>query len=675
MAHKDIIVVRYATAKLRANATILRPLRKAIMCGVAGLWDFRKNSVDLQHEVRAMTNAIAHRGPDADGHWLDAEHGLALGHRRLSILDLSEAGAQPMVSPGGRYVVSFNGEFYNWRDVRSAEESHGARWRGHSDTEVFLAACDRRGVRAAVEAMHGMFAMAIWDREQRELTLVRDRLGEKPLYYGWVDGALVFGSELKALRAHSRWAGSIDRAALTQLLRYMYIPAPHCIYENVRKLPAGTMLSFRAGAQQWPAPAPYWVASDVALADRHDWHDGSQAQTADALDALLQTTIGREMVADVPVGAFLSGGIDSSLIVALMQKHSARPVRTFTVGFGEPEYNEAAYARAVAEHLKTDHTEVYVSPREALEVIPRLPTIYDEPFADVSQIPTFLISTVARAHVTVALSGDGGDESFAGYDRYALGSRLWRGLSRVPHFARRMTAGALASVSPRRWDSLLAAVPKPRGIRVTGDRIHRLAATLELATREDLYVALLSHWPDPAAVVVGGVEPPTAAKRLAKDLSRYDLLSLMMLLDTTAYLPDDIFTKVDRASMAVSLETRAPFVDHAVVEFAWKIRPSQRRNGSGGKTVLRDLLARYMPRALFERPKTGFGVPIDTWLRTDLRSWAGDLLSQASVERAGLFEHAHVERKWREHQSGERNWQYLLWDVLMAQAWYFDQAR
>ena len=643
------------------------------MCGVAGYWDVGGKTSDLAQDIRSMLAAVVHRGPDGSGEWIDPSRGIALGHRRLSILDLSEAGSQPMTSPSGRYVVSFNGEFYNWRDLRAEEEAHGASWRGHSDTEVFLAVCDRLGVRTAIERSHGMFALAIWDREAGTLTLARDRLGEKPMYYGWCGSLLLFGSELKALRAHSAWSGRVDRAALTLFLRHMYIPAPHSIYENVRKLHAGAMITFRGAALEWPEADRYWSILDVARRARNNLHTGSPEEITDDLHALLRRAVQREMVADVPVGAFLSGGIDSSLVAALMQECSVRPAKTFTVGFSEAAYDESRYAAAVARHLGTEHTAVHVTPSEAREVIPKLPSIYDEPFADVSQIPTYLVSSVARKHVTVALSGDGGDEAFAGYDRHRVGPAMWNWLAPVPRFARRALAKALRAVAPGQWDAVLGFLPTSRRLRLTGDRLHKLASVLNFGAPADLYVALTSHWQDPASIVLGAREPSPQWSNSHFDGSDQDVASLMVLMDTMTYLPDDIFAKVDRAAMAVSLETRAPFVDHSVVEFAWRIPPALRASGGVGKMPLRRVLARFVPTSLFERPKSGFAVPIDSWLREPLRAWAGDLLSEASLRRAGLFAHAPVMRKWEEHQAGHRNWQYLLWDVLVAQAWYFAQ--
>lgn len=645
------------------------------MCGIAGCWHPDGLNDDATSAVRRMTDAIAHRGPDGEGQWVDAAAGIGLGHRRLSILDLSPSGAQPMASPSGRYLLTFNGEFYNWRELRAEEERHGAQWRGHSDTEVFLSACDRLGVAEAVRRSAGMFACGIWDREARALTLVRDRLGEKPLYYGWASGMLLFGSELKALRAHPAWRGTIDRGALTLFLRHNYIPAPYSIYENAKKLPPGTMVTFRAGGVAWPEPVPYWSLREVAERGAADPFRGSPEEIDRQLEALLTRVIGDEMVADVPLGAYLSGGIDSSLIVALMQAQSARPVKTFTIGFHEGGYNEAEHAKAVAKHLGTEHTEFYAQPSDALAVVPSLPTMFDEPFADVSQIPTWLVANMARKHVTVSLSGDGGDEGFAGYNRYFVAPKVWRSLSPIPAGLRHAAARAAWAVKPTTWDRALGVLPKGVTRGMTGDRVHKLAGLFALPDREAVYLAINSHFRDPASVVVNGFEPPTTMTDASRHPRVDGYVPHMMALDTITYLPDDILVKVDRTAMAVSLESRAPLIHHDVLEFAWRIPQAQRIVGMRGKMPLRRILHRHVPQELVERPKTGFGVPIDSWLRGPLKTWAADLLTPTSLERHSLFRSEPVQALWREHQAGTRNWQYLLWDVLMAVAWFDAQDR
>lgn len=645
------------------------------MCGIAGFWrrgatapgDARATDDAI---VRRMTDAITHRGPDADGVWLGDEAAPALGHRRLSILDLSPCGAQPMESAGGRWIVVFNGEIYNFRALRDELAAAGATFRGHSDTEVLLAAVERWGVHDAIRRCAGMFALALWDRAERTLHLVRDRLGEKPLYHATLpDGTLLFGSELKALRAHPGWRGTIDRQALALYLRHSYVPGPLAIYEGVRKVVPGTVVSFRAGAAA-PEVVPYWSALEGARRGLASPIGDSPAAAVDALDAVLREVVGEEMVADVPLGAFLSGGIDSSTIVALMQAQSARPVRTFTIGFHEKRYNEAEHARAVAAHLGTDHTELFVTPADALAVVPDLPRYYDEPFADPSQIPTYLVSALARQHVTVALSGDGGDEGFAGYNRYFWGERLWGALGRVPRPLRRGAARAIQGVPPRWWDRAVRAA-RGGGVfgHAPGDRIHKLAGILAVPSAASLYRELSSTWVDAGPAVLGVDEVPSPFAAGDPLLAAFGLVPGMQLLDLQTYLPDDILVKVDRAAMAVSLETRAPFLDHRVIEFAWRVPLALKVREGKGKWLVRQLLYRYVPQSLVDRPKQGFGVPVEEWLRGPLRDWAGDLLAPDRLRRDGYLDAARVQRLWDEHRSGARNWQYALWNVLMFQAW------
>jgi asparagine synthase (glutamine-hydrolysing) len=640
------------------------------MCGLTGFWSADPID-DAPAILRRMAGAIRHRGPDDEGYWWDAESGLGLGFRRLSILDLSPKGRQPMVSASGRYVVVFNGEIYNFKDLRRTEEAFGACFEGHSDTEVMLAAIERRGLKSAVESFHGMFALALWDRTTRTLHLVRDRLGEKPLYYGWMGRTLLFGSELKALRAHPAWRGDIDRDALGLMLRYSYVPGPYSIYRGVKKVAPATIESFHAGE---PGLAPEVTRYWRVRADAETAFDTYEADSEDALidefDGLLRRTVRDEMVADVPLGAFLSGGIDSSLIVGAMQAESSRPVQTFTIGFREARYDESRHARAVAHHLGTSHTELCVTPAESMAVIPRLPTLYDEPFADPSQIPTFLVSQLARSQVSVSLSGDGGDELFGGYDRYLLSQGLRSRVGRLPGVLRTPLATTLKAVSPHVWDRGFRMVGGGRmGDALTGERVHKFAALLEVEGPQAFYRQMLSHWPDPTAIVPGATEPATLLADGANWPPSGDFVSQMMYLDLLTYLPDDILVKVDRASMGVSLESRAPLLDHRIVEFAWRLPRQAKIRGGRGKWLLRRTLDRYVPRALVERPKMGFGVPIDEWLRGELQEWAGDLLAPALLKRQGYLNAGLVEQKWKEHTSGRRNWQFPLWDVLMFQAW------
>ncbi len=648
------------------------------MCGLAGfLFDNQVEAVDAQ--LKAMADAISHRGPDASGYWHDVSKGIGLAHRRLSILELSEAGSQPMHSPSQRYVIAFNGEIYNHNAIRRHLESlthAGLAWRGHSDTETLVAGFDLLGIEATTRMAVGMFAFAVWDRQTGTLTLGRDRLGEKPLYYSWQGDTFLFGSELKALRAHSAFNATIDRGALSLFMRHAYIPAPYSIYEGIAKLSPGCLLEV-SREQREPVIRHYWSGAEVAEGGVAKPFDGSTEQAVDDLETLLTDAVGQQMVADVPLGAFLSGGIDSSTVVALMQAQSARPVRTFTIGFHEAGYNEAEDAMAVARHLGTEHTELYISAQQSIDVIARLPALYDEPFADSSQIPTFLVSQLARQHVTVSLSGDAGDELFCGYNRYQLTRKLWSKLSRVPLSARKLMAKALTGLSPDTWDRVASAVgpllPRAARLSQTGDKLHKGAGVLASESVDALYLGLVSQWPDPASVVIGGTEPPTLLRGNAPELAGLDDVERMMALDLLTYLPDDILTKVDRAAMGVSLETRVPFLDHRVVEWAWHLPLAMKLRDGQSKWILRQVLYRHVPRALIERPKRGFGVPIDMWLRGPLRSWAEALLDESRLQKEGYFHPAPIRQKWQEHLSGKRNWQYQLWNVLMFQMWLESQ--
>jgi asparagine synthase (glutamine-hydrolysing) len=638
------------------------------MCGVAGLWDRRAGTAPaaLQDAARAMTDTLFHRGPDAGDVWSDAAAGVALGHRRLSIIDLSPAGAQPMVSSCGRFVLSYNGEVYNAEALRPALVAAGRPFRGHSDTEIIVEGVAVWGVAATIERLIGMFALAIWDRRDRVLYLVRDRLGIKPMYWASVGDTFLFGSELKALRAHSGWQPELDRNAVASFLRFAYVPEPATIYRGVQKQPPGTILTLRAGGQ--PAIEPFWMLEAVARAGQANRFTGSDAEAVETLDALLGDAVRRRMVADVPLGAFLSGGIDSSTIVALMQKHSTRPVRSFSIGFHEGAYNEAHHAAAVARHLGTDHTDLYVEPGHALEVIPRLPQLYDEPFGDPSEIPTFLVSEMTRRHVTVALSGDGGDELFAGYDRYFRAQSMLRRLFWRPKGARAGMAAAINGVPPSAWSAIEGVVPSRLLPRQLGNKATKLARVLA-GDSADFYHHVASHWADPNAVVRGGAEP--RHRHLDPRLLDLvpDAVERMQYIDSVTYLPDDILTKVDRASMAVSLEARVPLLDHRVVAFSWTLPGRLKARDGTGKWVLRQVLDRYVPKKLIDRPKMGFGVPIDVWLRGPLRDWAEALLAERRLADDGVFDPAPIREMWRGHLSGARNDQYPLWNVLMFQAW------
>lgn len=638
------------------------------MCGVTGFWmtGAQSDAETLRDTVTRMTDALMHRGPDSGGVWTDEGAGIALGHRRLAIIDLSETGHQPMISRDKRFVLTYNGEVYNFGELRAELERDGAMFRGSSDSEVILAACARWGVENAVRRFVGMFVFALWDCRERRLHLVRDRLGIKPLYWSLQDGLLLFGSELKALRAHPRCPKSVDRDALAGYMRHNYVPAERTIYRNVHKLRPGHILTVTAAGGA--AISCYWDALEVAVSGMAARTEMDEKEGLEALTGLLEDAVRCRMVADVPLGAFLSGGIDSSLVVALMQSQSSRPVRTFSIGFREADFNEAHHAKAVAEHLGTEHVELYVEPEHAIEVIPSVPDWFDEPFADSSQIPTYLVSELTREHVTVSLSGDGGDELFAGYNRYLHAVSLMQGVTGMPHWFRRSAARVMTSVPPRLWDMAFRLVPQRWRPRQAGDKVHKLAALLR-QTQESVYLGLVSHWQDPSQVVRDATEPrgvmwdPTLARRFQNPVEH------MQYLDTVTYLPDDILTKVDRTSMAVSLEARVPLIDHRLVELSWKLPPRMKIRDGQSKWALRQVLYRHVPSELIDRPKMGFGVPIDHWLRGALRDWAEDLLQAPFLESEGYFQAAPIRQKWEEHISGRQNWQYLLWDVLMFQAW------
>jgi asparagine synthase (glutamine-hydrolysing) len=644
------------------------------MCGIVGILDSSiTGETSLAGLVTMMSDCLSHRGPDDAGVWTDETRGIALGHRRLSILDLSPSGHQPMASHDGRYVTTFNGEIYNYLDLRRELEAGASapRWLGHSDTEVILEAVVRWGVIGALKRMTGMFALALWDRAESTLHIARDRLGEKPLYYGWLSGGFVFGSELKALRFHPRWQGEIDRGALTLFLRHGFVPAPHSIYKGIRKLAPGTVLSVRPDASS--EETVYWSAREVAEQGVASPFTGSEVEAADMLERLLSHAIGRQMVADVPLGAFLSGGIDSSTVVALMQAQSDIPVKTFTIGFREAGHNEAEYAKAVARHLGTEHTELYVTPIEAMETIPRLPALYDEPFSDASQIPTFLVARLARSKVTVSLSGDGGDELFGGYNRYFMGRRLWDTVGLLPRPLRRAAASGVTAVAPASWDRvldrLMPFLPHHVRYRNPGERLHKLAQVLGAGDPDEIYRGLSSQWMSPASVVLAGWEPASIATDRSQWAALDDFTQRMMFLDLVTYLPDDILVKVDRAAMGVSLETRVPMLDPAVVEFAWRLPLAHKIRDGQGKWLLRQVLYRHVPRELIERPKSGFDVPIGNWIRGPLREWAESLLGESRLRREGYFNPAIIRERWSQHLSGRRDWQQSLWGVLMFQAW------
>lgn len=640
------------------------------MCGISGI--LAPRPADLPAQLASMLRAQAHRGPDAEGSYHDRHVPLALGHNRLAIHDLTPAGAQPMTSSDGRWVVVLNGEIYNFEALRSElQHARPMRFRGTSDTEVLVEYLSLWGLDHTLSKIDGMFAFAAWDSLNRKLYLVRDRMGEKPLYYGFIDGSLVFASELGAIAAATPARLPLNPDALPLFLQYSYVPAPHTVYAQVFKLEPAHYLAFSARDPLAPvAHVQYWRVTGQRRADPAVPAEDMQSHFHD----LLREEVGLQMSADVPLGAFLSGGIDSSLVVALMQAQASRPVKTFTIGFEDPSCNEAPYADAVARHLGTDHTTQIIGHRDAQAVIPLLPAMFGEPFADASQIPTYLVAKLARQSVTVSLSGDGGDESFGGYNRYFIAQSLLAKMGRIPLTARRGIAGMLQAPPPRWWDLLLrlAGQGSRPGAAVTGDKIHKLAQVLQFSSADDLYAHFVMQFPTPQSILADKRACPVAFR--GGPFASHDAFSRMMEIDTLNYLPDDILTKVDRATMAVSLESRAPLLSRRVVECAWSL-PAAAKGGSGtGKRILRDTLKRYVPEALFERPKVGFGVPLDKWLRAGLRDWAEALLAEPKLAQAG-FDPAAVRQLWAEHLSGRRNWQYKLWPILMWQAWLEAQGR
>ncbi len=634
------------------------------MCGITGFWRLGNQSeVALKATAQRMADALRLRGPDDAGTWGDADAGVAFGHRRLAILDLSPAGHQPMVSGCGRYVIAFNGEIYNHLEIR--EELRDIAWRGHSDTETLLAGIAAWGLEATLRRCVGMFAIALWDSQERTLQLARDRFGEKPLYYGWLgqgsERVFAFASELKALKAYPGFANPVSREALGQYLRFMYVPAPLSIYEGIYKLEPGCLLTL-AGLSSGVQVKRWWALADVVQAGLND-PLRDEAEALQLLEERLAAAVRLQSLADVPLGAFLSGGVDSSAIVALMQQQATRPVKTFTVGFAEAGFDEAPYARAVAQHLGTEHHELLVTAPEARELISALPQMYDEPFADSSQIPTHLVCKAARQQVTVALSGDAGDELFGGYNRYFWGPRIWNRLAWMPFALRRSLGQAIRALPTSGWESLSGLA----GVSRLGEKAHKLATRLiTVRDMDELYWSLVSEWTDTERLVLGLDAPPKLAIQVPKGL---DPVERMMYRDTLTYLPDDILCKVDRAAMACSLETRVPFLDHRVAELAWRLPMNMKIRGNTGKWALRQLLYKYVPRELIERPKAGFAVPIGQWLRGPLRDWAEALLDENRLRREGYLNPLPIRAAWQQHLSGRYDNTPRLWSVLMFQAW------
>lgn len=646
------------------------------MCGIAGFIDSKGINFDYANEIgKAMGKAIQHRGPDDSGIWIDKDNGLTLVHQRLSIIELSQSGHQPMISASGRYILCFNGEIYNHKDLRIELDKQGKSpaWQGNSDTETILACIEAYGLKKTLQKLIGMFAIAIWDKFKKEIFLARDRVGEKPLYYGSYGELLLFGSELKALRAHPKFIPKINRDALCLFLRHNCIPQPYSIYEGIKKLPPGHFVNLKKDA----VPKKYWSLNDSITSAKLIPFKETEIDSLNALDKLLLLSVKGQMQADVPLGAFLSGGVDSSLILALMQEQSSLPIESFTIGFENKEFNEAPFAMEVAKYLGAQHNELYVSSQTARDVIPNLPKIYDEPFSDSSQIPTFLVSQMAQKQVKVCLSGDGGDEIFGGYNRYTWGNSFLSKQMKIPKPFRTFASKLIMSVSPSIWNKLLAPASylSPQKLKYTnvGDKLHKLASILNSSSFEEFYCKLISHWNFPESIVIGGKEPETFVnmKTASNDVSNVEQ---MMFYDMLMYLPDDILVKTDRAAMAVSLETRAPFLDHRVIDLASRLPLHMKIRGGTNKWCLRELLYRRVPKKLIERPKMGFGVPIGDWLRGPLHDWAENLLEEKKMIQSGYFQNVEIQKKWREHLSGEKNWHYYLWDILMFESWREEQG-
>ncbi|HEX8525596.1 asparagine synthase (glutamine-hydrolyzing) [Allosphingosinicella sp.] len=639
------------------------------MCGIAGFIDLAgaRSPAENDRLALAMRDSIRHRGPDAAGLWSNPEAGVWLAHRRLSIIDLSEAGAQPMATPDGRAHIVYNGEAYNFAELRPELEAAGYRFRGHSDTEVLLYGCHHWGVEKTVGHLGGMFAFAYWDSSARTLTLVRDRLGKKPLYWAKTPRGFLFASELTPLMLHPDCPRAIDRSSVSEYLRTHYIGAPHSIFEGVEKLGPGEMLTFDTRSGEVTRGA-YWSVRGAAERGFAAPFQGSPEEAVDEAETLISDSTRIRMVSDVPLGAFLSGGIDSSTVVAMMQRHGGGSARTFSIGYSDSDYDEAVHARAVARHLGTSHTELILEPSDALAVVPELARMFDEPFGDMSQIPTFLVSKLARQHVTVALSGDGGDELFAGYNRHIAAGGLLKRLARLPRPARAAMAKAIRALPPDRWQALLRPLPAKLRPRAVGEKLHKLAGAMTLPEGEQ-YRRIVSQWDDPESVVIDGPERPGPAEDPELRAAFPDSVAYMRYLDLVTWLPGDVLTKVDRASMAVSLEARAPLLDHRLVEFSFRIPSSLHLRNGEGKWLLRRVLERSVPRALFERPKMGFGIPMGQWLRGPLRDWAEELLSERRLRATGFLRPEPVRALWQRHLRSEVNAQYQLWPVLMLLAW------
>ena len=646
------------------------------MCGINGFYS--NSSFTFDNVILKMNSAISHRGPDTNGVWQDKNSGIVLGHQRLSIIDLSAAGNQPMRSNSGRFILTYNGEIYNHLEIRKEIEKSNSniKWYGNSDTETLLEAIDFWGIEITLQKIDGMFAFGLWDQKTRCLTLVKDRIGEKPLYYGWQgkgdNKIFLFSSELKALKMHPEFKGEINRDAIALQLRHNCIPAPYSIYKDIHKLLPGCYLQLKESDLKKcliPQSKIYWSLTESAIYGNNNQLMLSEIDIQKGLEKHLQSSVKKQMISDVPIGAFLSGGIDSSTVVALMQSQSNHPIKTFTIGFSEEDYSEAKYAKKIAKHLGTDHTELYVSSKMAMEIIPKLPSIYDEPFSDSSQIPTYLVSQLAKQHVKVSLSGDGGDELFCGYNRYIMSKKFSNIFRLMPLFFRKILSNRLELISTKNWNRLSNLSPFLNQYSNFGDKMHKVVNVLKAKNLNDLYYMLCSHWQNPTELLINSKEPGTLLTEFKPELKGLNSQQQMMALDFITYLSDDILVKVDRAAMASSLETRVPFLDHKLIEYVWKIPHSLKFRNGQGKWILRQILNQYVPENLTKRSKMGFGIPIDTWLRGPLRDWAENLLNEKRLKEEGFFNPKLIRNKWEDHLSDKRNWQSDLWDILMFQAW------
>jgi asparagine synthase (glutamine-hydrolysing) len=644
------------------------------MCGISGFITKEYLPADNYDNILDSFNeSLAHRGPDASGKWYDEENKIGLAHRRLSILDLSVAASQPMISDNGNYVIVFNGEIYNHLEIRNKLSIRS--FKSHSDTETLLYAFQEFGIETTLNMTVGMFALALWDRENKTLYLARDRFGEKPLYYGFSNGNFIFSSELKALKKYPNFNSDLNRESIALYFRYSYIPSPFTIYNGINKLPPGSYLKIQNlnnnSSNDNLKPIYYWNFNQIIINAQNNIFNIADNDAINLVEDQLNKTIKGQMISDVPLGAFLSGGIDSSLVVALMQNQSKNSIKTFTIGFNESNFNEAVYAKDVARHLNTDHTELYVTSKDALSVIPMLSNIYDEPFADSSQIPTYLVSKMTKSKVTVSLSGDAGDEVFGGYNRYIFANNIWSKFNACPYFLRNSIKHSLTSISPTKYDKINEVFKSINISKINnlGDKIFKFSELMNCKNEYEVYLNLVSQWPNTNDLILNNHEPLSIVNDKNKWPKLNNFTNWMMAIDTLSYLPDDILTKVDRAGMATSLETRIPFLDHNLVEMAWRLPLNMKIRNGQSKWILRQILNKYVPSELINRPKMGFGVPIDIWLRGPLKEWGSELLDYTRIKNEGYFNPEIVTNKWNEHQSGKRNWQHQIWSLLMFQSW------